>query len=221
MMIKRITVLMLALMLLSACSTPDIEPTATMTPDNTQPTDEVAESTQEETSAPDAFPTPQVCEAGVIEQAFEHGRMFWVGSTTDERCQTEHDFAQGSGEIWVAIFDVAGTGGEWLTFPDTWVEGTDPELDESLTPPADKQQPRRGFGKVWRDHLTEEQRRALGWALGPELAHNTEYRYEAGGSVDADGVYIPRPGRHHLISLGREQFIFDEQRGDFDYTPAE
>jgi hypothetical protein len=210
-----------ALIFLSACSQPVIETSATATTTIDQPTEQLAEATLSPTAAPDAFPTPQVCEAGVIEQTFEHGRMFWVGATADERCRTEHQFTPGSGEIWVAIFDEDGTGGEWLTFPDSWVEGIDPEIDVSLTPPADKQQPERGFGMVWREMLTEDQRRAIGWALFPELSHATEYRYEAGGTVNEEGIYVPRPGKHFVLSLGGELFVFDEQRGDFGYTPAE
>src|SRR5687768_1866788 len=193
---------------LSACSPPNgvTSPTASPSSSQSTPTEQIAEATQGETVAPDAFPTPQICEAGVIEQAFEHGRMFWVGSTTEERCKTEHQFTLGSGEIWVAIFNESGAGGEWLTFPDSWVEGSDVESDLSLTPPADKQQPIRGFGKVWREGLTEDQRRAIGWATGDELAHNTEYRYEAGGTINPDGAYVPRPGKHIILSLVGETF---------------
>src|SRR5688572_716123 len=91
--------------MLCACSAPDIEQSPTATSTNMTATDDVAELPATITPAPDVFPTPQVCEAGVIEQTFEHGRMFWVGSTTEERCKTEHQFTAGSGEIWVAIFD--------------------------------------------------------------------------------------------------------------------
>ena len=42
----------------------------------------------------------------------------------------------------------------------------EPESDPAFAPPAGKQQPVRGFGKVWRQH--PELREAIGWALAKE-----------------------------------------------------
>ncbi|HEC23109.1 MAG TPA: hypothetical protein ENI95_09345 [Chloroflexi bacterium] len=168
-----------------------------------------------------AFPTPLVCRAEIVEQSFENGRMFWVGATLEERCKQEHDFTPGSGEIWVAIFDESGLGGEWLVFVDDWDELTDPPYDITLSPPPGLIQPVRGFGKVWRERLTEEQREAIGWATSNEYKFVTDYRYEAGGYIDPEGVFVPRPGLHMLVSLGGERFFFDEPSQTFDYIPAE
>src|SRR5262249_32806734 len=35
-------------------------------------------------------PTPFSCKAGVIEQSFEHGFMFWIGKTSAEKCAAQH-----------------------------------------------------------------------------------------------------------------------------------
>ncbi len=47
---------------------------------------------------------------------------------------------------------------------DTWAEG-EPETT-GLTPPPGKLEPKRGFGKVWREEPGV--REALGWATQPE-----------------------------------------------------
>ena len=173
------------------------------------------------TLPPEVEPTPFVCEASVIEQSFENGFMFWVGRSTEEKCQTEHSFTPGSGEIWVAIFDESGRRGEWLIFVDDWQEAKEPEMDPALTPPAKLSQPIRGFGKVWRERLTDEQREELGWATGTELPFATEYRYEGSGFINTQGQFIARPGRHVIRGLSGDAFSFDETTQTFDHTPAQ
>ncbi len=51
-------------------------------------------------------------------------------------------------------------------FPDTWVEGVDPNSGGEV-PPDGLIEPIRGFGKVWR--LNPDVRAALGWAVTGEL----------------------------------------------------
>lgn len=174
-------------------------------------------------TGPVAIPTPFLCKAQVIEQSFEQGFMFWVGATTEERCKVEHDFAPGSGEIWVSILDESGQVGEWVIVPDTWDEASEPESDPSLQPPSDDvRQPIRGFGKAWREGLTDEQREQLGWATGDELPFVTDYRYDAGGFLNDAGEFVPRPGLHRIMALGGEQFFYDEQsRATFFIAPQD
>lgn len=181
---------------------------ATLTP--TLPQEESTLTTSPESPPPaitpqttQAFPTPTVLQIDVAEQPFENGWMFALL----ER-----------GEIWVAIFTHTG-GGQWLTFPDEFVEGS-PELDSELTPPAGLVQPIRGFGLVWREGLTEEQRQSIGWATWPEIGYTTTYRYEPGGYIDPDGDYIPRPGQHVIINWGGDVFTFDEAPSSFSYTSS-
>jgi hypothetical protein len=183
------------------------------------PTSLLADGTPD--AIPDIFPTPYICQAMIVEQPFENGRMFWVGATFTERCLGDHAFTPGSGEIWVAIFDESGDSGEWLIFVDDWDEAIDPPYDLELTPPEGLLQPVRGFGKVWREKMTDEQREALGWAGYEEIAFVTDYRYEAGGFIDEAGEYVARPGLHTLITFSGETFYFDEPSQTFDYVPAE
>lgn len=170
-----------------------------------------------------AVPTPFLCKAEVVEQTFEHGFMFWIGGTTSERCKTEHDFTPGSGEIWIAIFeDGDARVGEWIVVTDTWDENTEPETDPDLEPPdADLIQPARGFGKAWREGLTERQRDDLGWATAGEFKFVTDYRYDAGGFLNDAGEYVPRPGVHRIVALGGEQLFYDEQSQTVFYIAAE
>jgi hypothetical protein len=166
-------------------------------------------------------PTPFVCQASVIEQSFENGFMFWVGRSAEEKCRTEHSFTPGSGEVWVALFDESGERGKWLIFVDDWDEQSDPASDPTLTPPADTAQPVRGFGKVWRERLTDEQREDLGWATGIELPFATEYRYEGTGFVNAQGEFVARPGHHVIRGLSGDSFSFDETSQTFEHTPVQ
>jgi hypothetical protein len=189
-------------------------PAQTATPVKVTPT-----MIQAATLSPDVAPTPYVCQASVVEQPFEHGFMFWVGRSTDEKCRLEHSFTPGSGEIWVAIFDADKKGGKWLVFEDDWVEAKEPEMNPSLTPPAERIQPVRGFGKVWRDRLTADQRQQLGWGTGIELPFASEYRYEGSGFVNNQGKFVPRPGKHVIRGLAGDLFTFDETTETFEYTP--
>ena len=141
-----------------------------------------------------AFPTETRAELYIAQQDFENGYMFWI--STQE-------------VIWVLLSTPDNPdAGEWRIYQDTYVD-TEPEIDPTLTPPGDDlYQPRRGFGKLWRE--TPGLREALGWATTPELALNTLYVYQPGGTLDAEGNYVPGPGRHFLTSLGRETFAFIE-----------
>ncbi len=124
-------------------------------------------------------PTPLISQIQVAEQLFEHGRMFWLQPTD---------------QIWVMITTDTGHG-DWLIFENTFVEG-EPEDDPSIIPPDGFEQPRRGFGKLWRDN--PDLRDKLGWAITPEFGYVTRYEYHA----DA--------GYHVLASLYDEEFRFYE-----------
>ena len=158
----------------------------------------------------DVFPASSACQGGIVEQAFEHGRMFWVGASAQEKCVVEHSFAPGTGEIWVVLLDESGLTGDWLIFPDGWQAGRDAESDPALVPSDGLMQPVRGFGRVWRLNLTEVERAELGWALSPEAGFVSEYRYDPGGLINPDGDYIPRPGQHRLVGLDGTLYFFDE-----------
>lgn len=151
------------------------------------------------TPQPVGFPTNTIAEVQIAEQVFEHGRMFWIRHTR---------------QIWVMVNVPPDNthGGDWFCYNDTFVEG-EPEIDESLVPPENMYQPRRGFGKLWRGRA--DLKDALGWAITPEFELTSTYTYIAGGYMQG-GQYVPAPGEHRLTTLYNETISFFEQdiRGD-------
>lgn len=142
---------------------------------------------------PNPFPTATLGQVQVAEQPFEHGRMFWI---------------QPKRQIWVLKITSEGRG-VWTIYNDTFEDGQ-PELDPSLTPPADNlYQPERGFGKLWRENAAV--REALGWAVTPdEFGYISRYEYHPGGTLTADGQFVSGPGYHILFSLYEEAFRLNE-----------
>jgi hypothetical protein len=152
------------------------------------------------TATPNIFPTDTRQQIFIAQEDFQGGYMFWMQST---------------GNVWVLLpANIPKPGdtltppnsGQWRIYKDTFKEG-EPETDPSLTPPEGRFQPRRGFGKLWRE--TPELRTALGWATTPEFALSTSYVYQPGGKVEGN-QYIPGPGKHFLVTLGRNTFEFTE-----------
>ncbi|MDW8300656.1 MAG: hypothetical protein RML95_15095, partial [Anaerolineae bacterium] len=127
-----------------------------------------------------AFPTETRAQLFIAQQDFQNGYMFWISTRR---------------VIWVLINTPGNPNtGEWRIYPDTFVDG-EPEFDPNLMPPSENLfQPRRGFGKLWR--TTPGLREALGWATTPEFALNTPYVYQPGGFIDANGNWVPGPGKH-------------------------
>ncbi len=105
-------------------------------------------------------PSPALCPAGepivgaAAEQPFENGVMIWLAATD-------------------AIYVLDRREASWQRFEDTWSE-EQPESDLAIVPPADRFQPIRGFGKVWRDNSAVRDK--LGWALGPELGYEAIFQ---------------------------------------------
>jgi hypothetical protein len=81
-------------------------------------------------------------------QPFESGAMIW---------------REDADQVYVLYRD-----GSWAFFDSTWVEG-EPEQDPGIVPPVGLLQPKRGFGKVWRENA--EVRSGLGWALEEEAGY--------------------------------------------------
>ena len=96
---------------------------------------------------------------------------------------------------WIDVFH--GLPLRYKSYTDTWAEGQ-PET-AGLTPPPGKLEPKRGFGKIWRDEPGV--RDALGWATMPERGdratlqffdhgvmiwlHGTDFVYTLVSSSDA------------------------------------
>lgn len=103
-------------------------------------------------------------ELHMARQPFEGGLMFWL---SDRR------------EIYVLYSDCQAN--RWLRYPDTWQEGQ-PDRDPTLQPPPGREQPIRGFGRVWREELQGAQG-VLGWALEGEKGYGGKRQAYTDGLV--------------------------------------
>jgi hypothetical protein len=185
-------------------------PSATARPTR-RPTTEGAQPTQRPTSsgaaltnqasatpAPEIFPTSTVAEVQIAETVFEHGRMFWLRHNR---------------QIWVMVASKDNeNAGDWYCYNDTFEEGQQ-EIDPDLVPPEGMYQPRRGFGKLWREH--SDLKEGLGWAITPEFELTSNYTYIPGGYVE-NNEYFGGPGEHRLTTLYNDtvSFFEGEVRGD-------
>ncbi|MEP7288996.1 MAG: hypothetical protein ABI947_24850 [Chloroflexota bacterium] len=123
----------------------------------------------------------------IAQQDFQRGYMFWIST---------------SESIWVLTKkNPTDNFGEWKVYKDTFVDG-DPEIDPAIVPPDTTSiQPRRGFGKIWRDRTTGIAE-ALGWGTTPEFELLTPISYLSGINGG--------PGRYLIITLGKEVFSLSE-----------
>jgi len=181
---------------------PSVPPTSTQKSKPTQTVANIAatpiptntSAQPQATQTPNNFPTETKAELYIAQEDFEHGYMFWISSIK---------------KIWV-LYESPNNpnAGEWQSYSDDWVQGTDPENDPSLVPPTSLYAPVRGFLKLW--SKTPGMRDALGWGKTPEFALNTTYVYQPGGSVDANGNYIQGPGKHFVTALSRDVYAMTE-----------
>ncbi|HHY53869.1 MAG TPA: hypothetical protein GYA08_00395 [Chloroflexi bacterium] len=112
-------------------------------------------------TAPEAISSPAAI------QRFDNGVMIWV---------------QATGRIYAFLHD-----GRWFSYADAFREG-DAESDPAFSPPAGREQPLRGFGKVWREHA--DLRAAIGWALAKEEPATATYLPFEHGEVIRVGVFL-------------------------------
>jgi len=122
-------------------------------------------------------PTEAEREVTLAEEAFERGRMFWRGD---------------SGEIYVLHDNRT-----WQAFADTWQEGQ-PQDDPNLTAPPDLFQPKRGFGKVWREELGGPVSQ-LGWAREEERGFTGVVQVFDGGTILESDVGTAREVLLHIL----------------------
>ncbi len=128
----------------------------------------------------------------MAEQSFEHGRMLWTSSNL---------------QVYVLL-----ESGTWQAFEDTFAEGVDPAYDPALPPPP--QQPQRGFGKVWRQHLGGPQA-AIGWALEHERPVSGWWqRFDHGLLVWTDAIPTGAKGP------GTAYLLYDDGMWEAISTPA-
>jgi len=129
------------------------------------------------TPTPTAIPTPTLACAfepvGEFREAWSSG----VGCPEDEEkviwCAWQ-EFQNGymlwridTRKIYVLSLEGAD-GGSWQEYDDPWVEGKYPtDIDPDIIPPPGLEQPKRGFGLVWREQLGGP-KSDIGWALMEE-----------------------------------------------------
>ncbi len=104
------------------------------------------------------------------EETFIGGMMFWRSDLT--------------------LIYVLYNNGTWQSFADTW-ESTQPEWDVNIVAPAGYLQPKRGFGKVWREQPGV--RSALSWATTPERGLGATWQAYQGGQMlwsDVQGNFV-------------------------------
>jgi len=110
------------------------------------------------------------------EQTFMGGRMFWRSDSS--------------------IIYVLNANGTWQQVADTWTSA-EPEWDTGIVAPSGYYQPKRGFGKVWRNVLGV--RSALNWATSEESGIYGGVQPFAGGTM----IYSPSGGIYVLYGDGR------------------
>jgi hypothetical protein len=122
----------------------------------------------------------------IVQEDFQRGFMYWISTQKN---------------IWVLIKqNPDDTSGEWRVYQDTFRDG-EQEIDQSMVPPsANLYQPRRGFGKIWRQPTNLFQQ--IGWGTTPEFEISTPIGYWPGFS----GV----PGRYILVTGGRQIMVLTE-----------
>lgn len=111
-------------------------------------------------------PAPETCpdalrSSNATEQQFEHGVMLWV----EEFYWADPAAPTANNRTIYVFFDTPIPDAEFRVFTDEWTDAQ-PASDPQLVPPADRYQPLRGFGKIWRDNPDMQAR--LGWATGEE-----------------------------------------------------
>lgn len=104
-------------------------------------------------------------------QSYQNGLMLWVSSVG----------VAPQPAIYALLND-----GTYQRLNDTFVEGVDPESVGSQ-PPEGLLEPRRGFGKAWRENPSVRDR--IGWASSPETPTGTQVLpFERGEMVHVDGL---------------------------------
>ncbi|MBI3242167.1 MAG: hypothetical protein HYZ49_07730 [Chloroflexi bacterium] len=144
-----------------------------------------------------SYPTPNQIGFTAAYQPFERGFMIYV---PDRKA------------VWVFVQPDAATprafsAGLWLAYSDTFKEG-EPETDPALTAPEGLIQPKRGFGKVWRENGPVEA--ALGWATEIELPYPATITDYALGRFDGAGVFVAQSFVHTLTDFDGKLIHIDE-----------
>jgi hypothetical protein len=147
--------------------------------------------------ATSSYPAPFQTDLTAVHQPFERGFMIYV---PDRKA------------VWVFVqpetaISSAFTAGLWLAYADTFSEG-EPETDPALVAPEGLIQPKRGFGKVWRENGPV--RAALGWATEIELPYPATVADYAIGQFDSSGKFAPSAFIHTITDFDGGVIHVDE-----------
>jgi hypothetical protein len=172
---------------------------------NPPPTESQAATPESSTPSPTAataqYPAPFQNQVDAVYQDFERGFMIYLADRQ---------------AIWVfgkSIPDPGGTPvatqsvGVWLAFADNFKDG-DPETDPAFEPPVNYQQPKRGFGKVWRENANV--RDLLGWGLDYERPYTASVTDYSIGTFDSNGGYAPQSFIHLVTTANGLTVHIDE-----------
>ena len=119
-------------------------------------------------------PADEPIQSSAAEQPFEGGRMLWLEQVGLEGAQPG---------LILVLYD----NGSYEAYQDTWTAG-EPEIDSLISPPDGFHQPRRGFGKIWRE--TSGVRGKLGWALAPEQGFNSAWQRPIAESLSGSRALV-------------------------------
>jgi hypothetical protein len=150
------------------------------------------------TGAGAGYPAPFQNSVFAVYEDFERGFMIYLG---DRKV------------VWVFARPAQAPGqnyGIWLGFPDTFKDG-EPETDPAIVPPPNFQQPKRGFGKVWRNNPAV--RDLLGWGLDYERPYTARVVDFSIGQFDGQGHYAPASFIHTVTTANGALIHIDEAAG--------
>jgi hypothetical protein len=141
------------------------------------------------TTQPPTYPPPTQINIAAVYEPFERGFMIYL---SDRK------------QIWVFIRPtLANTTtnlpvnfGQWLAYADTFKDG-EPETDPTFAAPTRLLQPKRGFGKVWRENVPV--RVGIGWALDWEVPYNASLTTYPIGTIE--GGKFNHKFSFHLITI--------------------
>ncbi|HEX5504058.1 MAG TPA: kelch repeat-containing protein [Thermomicrobiales bacterium] len=126
-------------------------------------------------------PRTAVALAPGVTQQFQKGWMFYRGDTR---------------QIYAICFPSSIWNGTWSVYPDTWAEGQ--PVGGGPGPSPGLYEPRRGFGKVWREH--PDVRQCLGYAkTADETAFTLPLQPFAHGLMLLDTTYPAAGGQLFVL----------------------
>ncbi len=146
--------------------------------------------------AANGYPPPVATNVTAVYQSFEHGFMIYL---SDRQA------------IWVFVDSPVAAStvptGAWFAYADAFAEG-EPETDPAIVAPADLRQPKRGFGKVWREQPGV--REALGWAKDFERPYAAIVVDYSIGAFDPTGAYTAQSFIHTVTAADGTLVHVDE-----------